>query len=143
MGAPFAYEETLPAASVCLAVMEYVPLARVLEVMLTVLAAQVPVPSVLRSLDFTSVTVASDSQLMVNDGVVSVVVEDPPTIAGVPGAAMVVSIVTERLEDADDSVPAASVCLAVIVWTPSLSTDEVMVTGELLHAPEPSDVEPS
>ncbi len=46
----------------------------------------------------------------------------------------VVSIVTDKLEEADDSVP-DTVCFAVIVWDPSESVDEVID-----QFPEPSAV---
>jgi len=94
------------------------------------------------------VTVAPVSQEIVKVGVVSVVmssvddvpVSDEASKLGVPGAAGVeVSIVTERLGESDDSLPATSVKVEVILCTAELKADVVMLYALNEQVPEPTD----
>src|SRR5205085_1243572 len=133
----------LPAASVALAVIVWLPEASVEVVML-----QLPLPSAVRSEErragSDSVTVLFASAVPVTVGVVALVrlsvldvpESDPAVSSGVEGAVgAAVSIVTDRLAEAALVLPAASVALAVIVWLPEDSVEVVM-----LQLPLPSTV---
>src|SRR5439155_1255560 len=128
--------DTLPAASVALAVILCVPVVRaVLRVIPAALAyaAAVPLPTWTPSLK--SVTVLPVSAVPVKAGVVLLVMlsvlELPVSVAavisGVAGAAAVVSMVMLRPPEAADTFPAASVALAVMLYVPSASALLVML----------------
>ena len=111
-------EDTLPAASVAVAVIEYVPSSsaevRVME-KLPLLSA-VPVPIEVEPIK--RVTVEPASAVPVIVGVESlVVVEEVAKEVGASGA--VVSIVIEIEEDFEEILPAASVTVAFIEYVPS------------------------
>jgi hypothetical protein len=135
--------DAFPAASLCFAVIRYTPsVLRVEEVTSTVDDAQVPVPSVVDP--ESTVTVSPVSHEMVKVGVVSLVMssvlEDPKSDAvvksGVPGAeGAEVSMVTESPEEATEVLPAVSLCVAVMLCTPSLRVPAVSVALPPLHVP--------
>lgn len=116
-------DETLPAVSVCMVVRLYVPSVRAGEgVRVIVPPAQVPEASVVTP--SLSVTVAPVSQLAIKSGVVSEVMSSefelpvsvPDVMFGAPGApGVVASMVTERFELAVETLPAVSVCVALMV----------------------------
>ncbi len=115
--------DVLPAGSVCFAFMVVcAPSESADAVMVTGEDAHTALPTgVVLSYN---VTVAPTSQVMVKLGVVSEVilsVDDEPVSeavikSGVPGAAgVLVSIVTDKLADATEMFPAASVCFALML----------------------------
>ena len=92
-------------------------------------------------------TIARDSLVPVNVGVVSLVIpsldEDPVSLAaastgaeGAAGARM--SIVTVSVEDAEERFPAVSSARTVIAYTPSASALEVTVVVALLPISTPA-----
>src|SRR5207244_1026282 len=163
----------LPAASVALALMLCVPSLSVLLVMLqlplpsavvvpstvlpssnttALLASAVPEKVGVVTLVLLSVLVLPLSAVPVKAGVVTLlrlsVLELPLSVAavrsGVAGAAgAAVSMVTLKAADATDVFPARSVCVAVILCTPSLSV--LLVTDALppLATALPTTVAPS
>ena len=134
-------DEVLPAASVAVAVNEYVPSLRVDDVMENApLLSAVPEPK--RVVPLYSFTVLPASALPVIIGVASFVVVD--TVVSELGAlGAVVSIVIDNDEDEVDILPRESVAVAVNEYVPSLRVDDVMENAPLLSAvPEPKRVVP-
>ncbi len=115
--------ETLPAESVCFAFMVVcAPSDNVEAAIVTVDEAQVPEPTEV-TLSY-NVTVLPVTQEIVNDGVtfeVMLSVADvplsvPAVMSGVPGAeSAVASMVIDRFDEAVETLPAGSVCLAFMV----------------------------
>src|SRR4051794_3124546 len=142
----------LPAASVALAVIVWLPEASVDVAMLQLpLPSAVPLPTWLAP--SYSVTGLAASAGPVKVGVATLVrlsVPDEPESeaaakSGVEGAfGAVVSMVTERPLEAVPVLPAASVALAVIAWLPEASVDVAMLQLPLPSAvPLPTWVAPS
>src|SRR5712672_217432 len=142
----------LPAASVALAVIVWLPEASVDVAMLQLpLPSAVPLPTWVAPSN--SVTVLFASAVPVKVGVATLVrlsVPDAPESeavarSGVEGAVgAVLSIVTDSPVEAVLVLPAASVALAVIVWLPEASVEAVMLQLPLPSAvPVPSTVVPS
>lgn len=137
--------ELLPAASVAVAVILWLPAAKVEAVIL-----QLPEPSAVAlptepSTLEVKVTVTLASEVPLKVGVLSDVslsaLELPVSLAasrsGVPGAfGAVESMVTARALEADEVFPAASVAVAVMLWAPAVSE----LPGVKLQLPEPSAV---
>ncbi len=100
---------------------------------MTVPPTQVPDPTEVTLSN--KVTVAPVSQVMVKSGVVSLVmlsVEELPesvaaVMSGVPGAASVVSMVTDKEGEAAERFPATSANLVVIRKTPSGERVEAVI----------------
>ena len=125
---------TLPATSVALAVMLWVPFARVEAVMVHVPAVATPVPTAV--VPSNRVTVLPVSAVPVKVGVVTLVMlsvldtplSDAATRSGADGAAgATVSMVTDKAADAALTLPATSVALAVMLWVPFARVEAVMV----------------
>ena len=126
--------ETLPAASVAVIVIVCAPSLSVEAVML-----QLPLPSAVAlptvpATELPSVTVLPASAVPVNVGVLSLVTlsvlelpeSDPLARSGAAGVAGTdASIATANAEDALETLPAASVAIAVMLWVVSLSKPAV------------------
>ena len=134
-------EETLPAESVAVVVSEYTPsssaVVRVMEKL--PLSSAVVVPKTTDP--FLRVTIELASAVPDIVGVESFVSEILVKEVGTFGA--VVSIVIERAEEVEDTLPAASVAVAVIEYVPSSSAEvRVMEKLPLLSAvPVPTEEE--
>jgi len=87
------------------------------------------------------VTVVPASAVPVNVGVVLVAALEVTGVEGAAGA--VVSIVTLKALEATERLPAGSVCLAVMLCTPSLRLLVVIVALVELATTEPTAVPPS
>src|SRR3569623_1280108 len=88
-----------------------------------------------------AVIVCAAVLVMKSELLVPVSFENVSTQKVVVGAA--VSTVTDRPEDAEDVFPAASVALAVMVWLPAVSADDVIDQLPPVAVPVPSTVVPS
>jgi hypothetical protein len=129
---------TLPSASADLAVMLWVPLARLEAMMLHVpVALVIPVPTAVAP--SYRVTVLAASAVPVKDSAVILVIlsvfDTPVSDAVVRSSAFgaagaVASMVIVKAPDAMLTLPAASVALVVILWAPLPIAEVVMV-----HAP--------
>ena len=116
---------TLPATSVALAVMLWVPSARVEAVMVHVPPVAMPVP--ITVVPSNRLTVLPASAVPVKVGVVTLVMlsvldtplSDAATRSGLTGRGAVVSMVTDKAAEAALTLPATSVALAVMLWVPS------------------------
>ena len=116
------FDETLPAASVAVAFIEYVPSSRAVERVkekLPLLSAVV-VPN--KEEPIKRVTFELASALPVIVGVESFVSDIFVREVGASGD--VVSIVMERESDSDETLPAASVAVAFIEYEPSARAEE-------------------
>ena len=131
----------LPATSVAVVVKVWLPLALATEVTEYVAPVVVTEPTCVPPTH--SVTIARDSLVPVNVGVVSLVIrsveEEPVSLAaassGAEGAAgAIVSIVTVKDEDAVERFPAVSTARTVIAYTPFARAPEVTVgAGAAAH----------
>jgi hypothetical protein len=148
---PDEFEEVLPAGSVCLAFIMWLPSLSVAAVKVTVLLLQVPGEPVAVVFPSKSWTDVPFSQETVNEGVLLLVVSsvfddpvsEPAVMSGEPGAVGVdVSIVIERVEESVEAFPATSDWWAFTRNVPSLIAEGVMETVEEEHVPVPSVVDP-
>ncbi len=73
---------------------------------------------------------------LVTSSVLEEPLSEPATRSGVPGTAPVVSMVTERPEEAKDVFPAGSVDWALTECEPSARAAVVRLTVELAQVPE-------
>ncbi len=112
--------EVLPAMSVALAVMEWTPSAKVISILqlppVAVVVSLLVTPSKISTLEPASAVPdkVKPEVFLVMLSVLELPVSSAESKSGIEGAATVVSTVTDKLPEATEGLPAASVALAVI-----------------------------